>query len=475
MRINRTNISASVCALLLLAACDTEKVYDTGYPEASLISEINFDYEGQLTLPVGMELPLSVTVTPAEAAAAGVIYKSSDETIAYIDENQTLHCVKEGVANVSCLPSIGFGPSAKLTVTVAESVNYAESLTVEPAGELGEYIYEGDTFALKAVILPEEHTYDFVDWSSSDESVLTVDKEGTVSCVSPGTASITAVTRFPDKAGVSGSMSFTVSEPVDVQSVTVTAPAEAICVSRPFDLEVAYTPAYGTRGSVDWTSSDEAVAYVNRGHVTPTGFGTCDITATCRATGQSSTVTVTVTAGWYIWDSVNKWLPWKAGSNAGFTYHDDCIEVKLSEMSAGGQWRGDLLLVNDANNPVAFHFGEYPVIALRTTIPPDGRNTFDGVSAEGVNAGNPQCNEGRFATGNPITLSDGTKLIYVDMGSRGKYSTSDFTYMKLLQLKVADIPAENVSPDKTYKVFWIRTFRSVQEMKDFAEAEGDVI
>lgn len=470
MKINRINIIASAAALLALSACDTDKVYDTGYPEASLISEIQFDYEGELTLPVGMEMPLQVTVLPTEAAKAGVIYKTSDESIAYIDNNQVLHCLKEGIANVSCFPSIGFGPSAKLTVNVAQSVNYAESVSVVPVKELEEYIYEGDSFSLKAVVLPEDHTYNFVNWSSSDASVMTVDKDGLVSCLKPGTATITATTRFPDKEGIKGSMTFTVSEPVDVQNVEILPYTEAICVTRPFDLAVNYTPAYGTRASVNWTSSDEAVAYVNRGHVVPTGFGTCQITATCAATKQSSSITITVTAGWYIWDLSNKFGAWRAGSNATFNYLDDCIEVKLSEMSAGGQWRGDLLLVNDAKNPVSFHFGEYPVIALRTTIPADGRNTFDGVSADGVNAGNPQCNEGRYATGNPITLSDGTKLIYVDFGARTQYSKTDFTAMKLLQLKVADIPAANVNASHTYKVYWIRTFRSVDEMKAYAEA-----
>ena len=140
-------------------------------------------------------------------------------------------------------------------------------------------------------------------------------------------------------------------------------------------------------------------------------------------------------------------------------------------MKAGGDWRGDIMLVNDANNPVAFHFGEYPVIALRATIPPNGRNTFDGVSMDNVNAGNPQCNEGRFATGEPIALSDGTKLIYVDFKARGKYSTTGITEMKLLQLKVADVPAADVPADKSYTVYWIRTFKSVEEMKAFAEAE----
>lgn len=43
--------------------------------------------------------------------------------------------------------------------------------------------------------------------------------------------------------------------------------------------------------------------------------------------------------------------------------------------------------------------------------------------------------------------------------------------MKLFQLKVADIPEADVPADRTYTIYWIRTFRSVEEMKAFAEAE----
>lgn len=57
------------------------------------------------------------------------------------------------------------------------------------------------------------------------------------------------------------------------------------------------------------------------------------------------------------------------------------------------------------------------------------------------------------------------------MGARTKYSTTGYTDMSLLQFKVADIPAANVPADKMYTVYWIRTFRSVEEMQKFAEAE----
>lgn len=464
-------MTAIVAAATALASCDDDKIYDKGHAEANLISEVTFDYMGEITLPVGFDMALNPKALPEEAAAeAGLIYKTTDASIAYIDDSGVLHCLKEGVANVSAVPEIGFGPTASLTVNVADHVVYAQSLNIKADPEIPEYIYEGDTFSLSVEILPADHTYDFVSWKSTDESVLAVSEDGTVTCGKPGTASIIVETRYPDKEGIKGELSLTVCEPVDVERIEIAALTESVCVSRPFDLDVTYYPAYGTRGSVTWESSDEKVAFVNRGHVTPTGFGTCTLTGTCK-NGSQQSVTVTVTPGWYIWDGVNNFNPWIGGSNATVTLVDGVMNVKMSEMKAGGDWRGDIVLVNDANNPVPFQFSEYPVIALRTTIPANGRNTFDGVSADNVNAGNPQCNEGRFATGNPITLSDGTKLIYVDFKERNKYQEGGITEMKLLQLKVADIPAADVPGDKSYKIYWIRTFRSTDEMKAFAEQE----
>ena len=472
MKIHYKFIAGLLClgAMATVTSCDDDKVFDMGYPEASIISEIHFDYEGEMTLPVGQEVALHPKALPEDAAETGIIYKSSDESVAYIDESGTLHCVKKGIATVSAVPSIGFGATASLTVTVADHVVYAEGITLGVEGGMPEYMYEGESYTLTAQIAPADHTYNSLVWSSSNPETVTVDESGKITCVKPGTATIHAETVFPDKTGVSGEMAVTVCESVDVENLEIAPVTEAICISRPFDLDVTYTPAHGTRSSVKWESSDEKVAFVDRGHVTPLGFGTCVITATCKS-GVTKSVMINVTPGWYIWDSQNSYSPWSAGSKATFTFDENgLLRVKMGEQKAG-VWRGDILLTKSADNAVAFHFGEYPVLGIRCTIPPNGRNTFDMVDVNDVKGGNPQCNEGKYAAGNPITLSDGTKLIYLDFKARTKYSTTDYTRMKLFQLKVADIPEADVPADRTYTIYWIRTFRSVEEMQAFAEAE----
>lgn len=450
-----------------LTSCDDDKVYDMNHPEANIIGSITFNYEGRLTMPIGSELQLEVNVAPADAEDTGFIYKSSHPDIAYIDDLGVLHCVGLGIANVSAVPSIGFGATASLEVTVLEDVVYSQSLSIDGVNELDEYHYLGDEFQLRPVILPEDHTYSYVTWSTSDPSVIAIDQEGNVVCGKEGTATVTATTKAPDIEGITGSLTLTVSPSADVDDIEIAPYTELICLEKPFDLDVTYYPSYGNPSTVEWESSDESIAIVTKGHVVPTGFGTCTLTGT-TPTGKSKSISITVETGWHIWDISNKFIGW-APTTAGatFEYTEDCI---INHMGiSGSNYRADIKFACDNNSPLVMHFGEYPVVALRTTIPDGGRNTFDVKAVDGT-GDTPQCNFGRYEQGNPIRLDDGSVLIYVDWGSRNKFPLTGTTPFGLFQLKVADMVIAD-TPVDYYKIYWIRTFKSVDDMKAFAEAE----
>ena len=78
---------------------------------------------------------------------------------------------------------------------------------------------------------------------------------------------------------------------------------------------------------------------------------------------------------------------------------------------------------------------------------------MDAVALSGVNIGGPKCNDG-------ITLADGTRLIYYDIAALNKYDLGVIGFKTVA----------NVTSD-TYNVYWVRTFKSVAEMENFAEAE----
>ncbi|MCH5230570.1 MAG: DUF4979 domain-containing protein [Muribaculaceae bacterium] len=463
-----TACGALLTAISVFTSCDDEKIYDLNHPEAEVIGAITFDYEGILPMGLGTTLSLKMSADP-DKLEDDVIYATTDESVAYVDQYGILHCVGIGEAVVSAMPSVGFGATARLTVNVIENVVYTESITITGVKELPEFHYMGDEFQLTTLHYPENSTYNFVEWSTSNPKIATVDKEGNVVCGEVGSAVIIAKTLAPDATGKVAKFELTVSPSADVESIVISPYTELICLEKPFDLDVAYYPAYGNPATVEWESSDESVAYVGKGgHVIPTGFGTVTLTGVCP-NGNDASINITVTPGLHIWDPSNRFTRWIAAT-AGTTieYTEDYLINHM--VVSGSNYRADIKIDCNDNNPVVFNFGEYPVIALRTTIPPDGRNTFDVVDVNGTGGGNPQCNIGEKASGTPYMLEDGSYLVYVDWSTRTQYPLSGNVSFKTFQLKVADMPVATTTED-TYKVYWIRTFKSVEDMIEFAEKQ----
>lgn len=122
-----------------------------------------------------------------------------------------------------------------------------------------------------------------VEWTSSDESVATVDATGMVVAVSAGEADITA--------------SVTDSEMSAVCKVTVKVAAKDITVPDNLDVklndgnettvEATVSPADATNVKVSYASTDEAVATVNKdGKVQILQPGECDIVTTLTQEGK---------------------------------------------------------------------------------------------------------------------------------------------------------------------------------------------
>ena len=139
----------------------------------------------------------------------------------------------------------------------------------------------GTTSQLTALVIPEDASNRNVTWSSSDDSVVTVDNTGLVTVVSEnGTAQITVTT-------VDGGYTST----CEIVTRPAIVPVERIDLNfndyefTSFDyteaLVATVVPADATFPDYTWSSSNEAVATVDaNGVVTPIAQGTCVITAT---------------------------------------------------------------------------------------------------------------------------------------------------------------------------------------------------
>ncbi|MFL5620019.1 MAG: Ig domain-containing protein [Gemmatimonadaceae bacterium] len=126
-------------------------------------------------------------------------------------------------------------------------------------------------------------------WTSSNESVATVDRNGLVTAKAKGTATITATAE-----GKSGTSQFNIS-PGAVNKVTVTPSSISMVNGDKQHLSATAVDASGTvltERTAIWSSDNTQVATAFGGEVSAVGRGSARITATVDGVSGSSAVTV---------------------------------------------------------------------------------------------------------------------------------------------------------------------------------------
>ncbi len=150
---------------------------------------------------------------------------------------------------------------------------------------------EGETFSLVATVLPKDAEYDGVIWASSNASVANVNS-GAVYAVKEGTATITA-----SAGGKSATCSVKVSSKiVAVTSITLDKTSLSMQVGETETITAIVSPDNATDKTVEWGSSDVAVATVADGIITAKKSGEATITAKSGSCIAECKVTITVSA-----------------------------------------------------------------------------------------------------------------------------------------------------------------------------------
>ena len=137
-----------------------------------------------LTLTAGEASTLETAVAPDDATHVSINYTSSDDAVATVSDAGEVTAVAAGDATVTVAVD-GTALSADCKVTVLPAIESVElnysTLSLQPKG----------TAQLTYTVVPEEALADNVTYTSSDETVATVDAEGNVTAVADGTATIT--------------------------------------------------------------------------------------------------------------------------------------------------------------------------------------------------------------------------------------------------------------------------------------------
>ncbi|MBU2946338.1 PKD domain-containing protein, partial [Zobellia uliginosa] len=280
-------------------------------------------------MKLGDEIPPAFTFDPPNATDQGVTVVSSDPDIVFIDENNVCIAVGLGTAEVT-VTSVS-NPEASDTVTVV--VIEADRIPVT-----GITVSQEDPGAtgterqLLATVLPEEATDPSVTWSSSDDTIASIDDNGLLTGLSAGTATITA-TSVSDPE-ISGSVQIeitgvsllsanaieafalngqieTATIDTEAHTVSVTVPegtalnvapitlavsegatvAPGLLQARDFSSPVEYTVTSGNGTEQVWTVTAKVLTLPVAGDTDITAFGLQDQN---RSTIDPETNTVTV-------------------------------------------------------------------------------------------------------------------------------------------------------------------------------------
>lgn len=171
------------------------------------------------------------------------------------------------ITNIAVPESVTVEKGESITLPVVYGTDDAPAVTPETAAT-GESAETDEKLAKAASKLT-------VEWTSSDESVATVDETGTVTAVAAGEANITASVKDADIAA-------STRIKVVVTPTGVVAPESIDLITNgenAKDLDAKLVPADATDVKLAYESSDESVATVDEtGKVTAVANGECTIT-----------------------------------------------------------------------------------------------------------------------------------------------------------------------------------------------------
>lgn len=222
------------------------------------------------TLEIDETKVITAELLPKNVTDTVLTWTSKDENVVTVN-NGVIKAIGAG----STLIEVETGNKIKKTVTVKVNPQLATSITLNTTKAT---LLTNEQQTLVATVLPAKTTDKSVSWSSSDNSIVSVDINGKITAKSIGTAIITATTKNNLTATCEVTVTLNV---VAVSEVSIQPSTLTMHTGETSSLEAVITPSNATNKSLVWSSSLISVATVDQyGTVTASGIGTAVITAT---------------------------------------------------------------------------------------------------------------------------------------------------------------------------------------------------
>lgn len=236
------------------------------------------EHENRMDINKDEALKLHVDIFSDDICYDNLVWVSSDESIATVDQDGNVTATGIGTAYIYATEDTTDELYDYCIVNVVDDVPVSNlsldytTLDLRP----------GESHQLIATVEPENALDKTLTWSSSDESIATVDKNGLITAKKAGTVSITATSNYDPS--ITATCYLTVTDP-KVESIKISGLPSKIAVGNSFKLKAIISPTNATNKEVTWKSS-------NTNYATVTSSGVVKI----KSAGAGKTVKITVTA-----------------------------------------------------------------------------------------------------------------------------------------------------------------------------------
>lgn len=252
-------------------------------PESVTGIEVANDYQ-HMGLFVGGSGKIRYSVLPSNATNTNVTFKSLNEKVATVDANGVVTGVSEGNADIVITTEEG-GFETKCTVRV----DGIDARGIERVGDKTVTMGLNQTRQLQVKITPSDTTNKNVQWTSSNNSVATVDSNGVVISKNSGSTIITATTHNGLKT------EFFIEVETPVTNITLNSNEINLNPGGTFKLDATVNPSNASNKNIKWISANESIATVDQsGNVTADVAGTTYISAVSADGKVVATCTVNV-------------------------------------------------------------------------------------------------------------------------------------------------------------------------------------
>ena len=241
-------------------------------------------YTDSMVIQAGKKATIRYEIRPLNATVKGVQWSTSDSAVATVSDDGVITAIKKGWCDITGETENGL----QITIPVMV-VGKDQAVTSVKLNETEKTLQRTKTLQLKATLSPRGAVDKSVVWASEHPEIATVNQQGLVTAVAPGTTRILVAA----SNGMIKTCRITVV-PLKVSKVTLNKTKATMYSGDQLPLQPALTPADADDLTLTWTSSKKTVATVDEnGVVTALKAGTATIT--CKsASGKTATCKVTV-------------------------------------------------------------------------------------------------------------------------------------------------------------------------------------